>query len=334
MVAVVMEGVECEEDEMQVVHAVQCVQQACSDIRQRCQPHCNPCQECHDARNLCVSNPPTAKCNFGFTQILCRSSLSWISWNSLLFILWHVSSIELQKVFASGYRLGSPCMIRNHPRVGTSSNKQKVQGCFGGDHVELNKCSRIQGVLQMQSSSKFSPLRRRMYCWDEENISAALNLLQCLEYQRISWMTDKLHRILKRMSTNYTLELPSMKKHHHWKLLTCAYQHSSPIRAGFRHILEAHLPQAENPEGLPMQWELVSRPCVDGKQHALNWQEKYPQVPNPSLVPRRLLEGHINWPQDRWTACNTKDEGSHGEQYDSPQLSRCHSHLHLRSAPQ
>ena len=146
-----------------------------------------------------------------------------------------------------------------------------------------------------------------MYCWDEKNISTALNLLQCLEYQRISWMTDKLHWFLKGMSTNYTLELPSMKKHRHWKLLTCPYQHSSPIRAGFRHILEAHLPQAENSKGLPMQGELVSRPCVGGKQLALNCHEKYPQVPNPSVVPRRLLEGHINWPQDRWTACNRKE---------------------------
>ena len=225
-------------------------------------------------------------------------------------------------------------MIKNHPRVGTSSNKQKVQGCFGGDHVKLNKSGRIQGILQMQSSSKFSLLQRPMSCWDGENISTALNLLQCLEYRRISWMTDKLHRILKGMSTNCTLKLPSMKKHHYWKLLTCAYQHSSPIRAGFRHILEAHLLQAENSEGLPMQGELVSQPCVDGKQHALNCHEKYPQVPNPLVGPRRLLEGHINWPQDRWTACNRKDEGSHGEQYDSPQLSRCHSQLHLPSAPQ
>jgi hypothetical protein len=77
-------------------------------------------------------------------------------------------------------------MIKNHPRVGTSLNKQKVQGCFGGDHVKLNKSGRIQRILQMQSSSKFSPLQRLMYCFDEENMSTALNLLQCLEYQRIS----------------------------------------------------------------------------------------------------------------------------------------------------
>ena len=63
MVAVNMEGVECEEDKMQVVHSVECVQQAHSDIRQRCQPHCNPCQERHDARNL--GNP----CVFPLSQL-------------------------------------------------------------------------------------------------------------------------------------------------------------------------------------------------------------------------------------------------------------------------
>lgn len=80
MVPVNMEGVECEEDEIQVVHAVECVEEARSDIWQRCQPHCNPCQERHDARNL--GNPcvfPLAQLQNredGFAQISCRSSLS------------------------------------------------------------------------------------------------------------------------------------------------------------------------------------------------------------------------------------------------------------------
>ena len=73
MVPVNMEGVECEEDEIQVVHAVECVEVARSDIGQRCQPHCNPCQERHDARNL--GNP----CVFPLSQL--HKSRGWIRSN-------------------------------------------------------------------------------------------------------------------------------------------------------------------------------------------------------------------------------------------------------------
>lgn len=117
----------------------------------------------------------------------------------------------------------------------------------------------------------------------------ALNIKEFLEWQRQVAPNSK--RCVNQLQTRIT-------KHEESSALKIVNMCLSAFQSHPGRVNQAHFGSAFtagwNKIRRAYQGELVSRPCVDGEQHAVNCHEKHRQVPNPSVVPHRLLEGHIN----------------------------------------